>query len=405
MSRQTASGRQNISKVQNLIANSETYSGYTQTAVTLTANTTDTTDPFGNNNATKMTDIATTNAHRIFTTTGVLFGTYTLSAYVKAGTLSWFSIDINDNITAWFNVSNGTLGSAAGGVEGTILSTSITSVGNGWYRCAMVVKNLFGNLTFSAAFNLANANAALVYTGTGTGTAYLFGTQVINGNWAGPYTKTTGSTVNPNSPIRWLPLATRSNVAQSENLIEFSEAFTNGIYTASNATMTASTLANPLNGAVTASTFTDSVDGSPQAHVIENTTSNFTSGTYTISLYAKAIAGSNCWIVIGGDSVSSCYFNLNTGSFGSLANFSGLAFGSTNLGNGWYRIWTSFTNNTGSHGAPAIVSSTADGSLTYTGTGTQRFYLYGLQVNRASGPVIYAATTSSILSGPSRLIA
>jgi hypothetical protein len=85
----------------------------------------------GTNNAWLLQATNTTQAR--LTQTQTTNGLQTFSVYAKAGTSNFLILEKPNTGTylAWFNLSNGTLGTVTGG------TATITSVGNGWYRCAI----------------------------------------------------------------------------------------------------------------------------------------------------------------------------------------------------------------------------------------------------------------------------
>jgi hypothetical protein len=95
---------------------------------------------------------------------------YTHSIYAKAAERSWLVLSIQTNYT-FFDLSNGTVGTNAAGNTATI-----TSVGNGWYRCSITrtatAANNFGLM------RLATADNTVSYTGDGTSGIYIWGAQL-----------------------------------------------------------------------------------------------------------------------------------------------------------------------------------------------------------------------------------
>ena len=63
-------------------------------------------------------------------------GVQTYSVYVKKGTLNWVRIRVNATVTAqsYFDLENGVVGT----IQAGLISRSIESVGNGWFRCSIV---------------------------------------------------------------------------------------------------------------------------------------------------------------------------------------------------------------------------------------------------------------------------
>ena len=74
-------------------------------------------------------------------------GVQVFSVYAKAGSVDWVRINLSGVGNRFFNISNGTIGSA-GSLEGTI-----TSAGNGWYRISIL-----GNGSSSAPLIFPSSN-------------------------------------------------------------------------------------------------------------------------------------------------------------------------------------------------------------------------------------------------------
>ena len=109
---------------------------------TVTANTT--TAPDGTTTADSMA--ATASVSYIYTTdisSNIAGRTCTFSCYVKAGTNNFVALNFQGSVNSWvtaiYNLSTGLVTQTANGSSGlaTLTSTSITSVGNGWYRCVI----------------------------------------------------------------------------------------------------------------------------------------------------------------------------------------------------------------------------------------------------------------------------
>jgi len=107
-------------------------------------------------------------------------GAYTYSAYLKAGTKNWgfLRVDGVSIKTAYFNLQNGTLGTASG------CTSSILSVGGGWYRCSIT----FTDSVTIARIYVADANNDL--SGT-SGNILIQAAQLVEGTDAKPYFATT----------------------------------------------------------------------------------------------------------------------------------------------------------------------------------------------------------------------
>jgi hypothetical protein len=106
-------------------------------------------------------------------------GTYTQSFYVKDGYSGWVCLYTNSGTMAncsagWFNLTTGTVGSvtSVGSFSGT--TSTMTNVGNGWYRCSITfTKPLTANSTFSITAAADNSFATNI-----GGYIYAWGAQL-----------------------------------------------------------------------------------------------------------------------------------------------------------------------------------------------------------------------------------
>jgi hypothetical protein len=128
---------------------------------------------------------------RAFTTSAVI---YSITIFAKAGTRNWLQLRISDGTNlhaAFFNLSTGAVGTVTASAVATI-----TSIGNGWYRCSVtppsaVLASASGYMqyAFGSADNTPN------YTGNGTGNMFIWGAQAEAGAFATPYIPTVASQI------------------------------------------------------------------------------------------------------------------------------------------------------------------------------------------------------------------
>ena len=316
-------------------------------------------------------------------------GVATLTVYAKEGTTNWMRLTHGGN-TAYFDLSgSGAVGATSNGIDQTI-----TSVGNGWFRC-----------TLTANRTVAGQVPIYPYTAEGdtsglTDSIYIQDAQLNQGLVAYPYLETTTATVYSglleNTPrLDWsngVPAVLVEE--QRTNLITQSEYFNYSGYT------------------TFASTFTDNATTSPEglqnaAEMIGDGTTGSTffrenlavpsTGQYTYSLFAKYKANSdatNIYLNFADYSSGngSCFFDIENGVKGTE---SGVTGGIEEYGNGWYRcyITTNFTDGADLSGRVQFYLADSSESLFFTpNNANAEAYFYGIQVEEGSYPTSYIPT-------------
>lgn len=181
--------------------NSSLYSNdVTQTGWTLGGLTTSTptTSPDGTANAVLLLEDSSTGFHRAFRVITTTSAAWTTSAYFKKAGRDWVWLRMSDSggiKYAWFNISNGTIGTVQSG-----LTAKITNAGNGFYRCEITATTA-ANGSAAIIFGTADANDGLSFTGDPTKGIYFFGFQVEQGTPATSYIPTTTGTVTRNPDV------------------------------------------------------------------------------------------------------------------------------------------------------------------------------------------------------------
>ena len=185
-----------------------------------------------------------------------------------------------------------------------------------------------------------------------------------------------------------------SRYDNKENQARYSEDFTNAIWIDHNSTQSANTIANPVDGAVTADTIIETAAVTTIHGVRYASFTTFSGVSYRFSIYLKAKERTFADINIGGSGFTSgdIFINLSAGTITSETVTGTPTIES--VGNGWHRV--SHTMTATSSGTPNfyILSCAVADNYTYTGDGTSGFYAYGFQIQRSSADTDYVSTTN-----------
>lgn len=332
----------------NLLVRSQEFdnASWTKANITVTANSvaapdgTVTADSF-----TESTDGGVTS-HFIYQGATLAAGAvYTYSIYAKASAtnrlLTLYATDSASSVfvNVSFNLNTGVVaftGSGAG---------TITSVGNGWYRCTVTgtATAAGSGLIWLWSKNLSGVD----YTGNGSLVAYIWGAQLSVGPYALDYTPTTSAAVyGPRFDYDPVTLAARGLLVEESrtNLVTYSEQFDNAAWTKyGSTTVTANSVASP-DGTISADLLTSAGTGGTPNVIRQFVT--VTSGVpYTMSVYAKRASTNFIFLQsLMTGSGSQSFFNLLTGTVASQG--AGHTASIQNVGNGWYRCIVTYTTST-----------------------------------------------------------
>jgi len=330
-----------------------------------TVDVNDTTAPDGTLTAEKITESGGAGIQNIYQSIASLLSDipYTLSVYVKAGTQSNVGVYFTkagggeEHIHATFNLATGATGETdVGTTSGTIVSSSITAVGDGWYRCVLAGRVTETTLYFgvtplpTATGNTFDSSGEVSYTGTGK-TIFVWGAQLNRGTVPTDYLVTTtaarmGLAIDYHSGSYGLlvePAATNLHI-QSINILN-----SQGAWGDTQATSARNATA-PDGVANTATTITPTSTVTGGGVQTVNAPVTAASTTYAASCYFKAGVSGFGYISIGDRNGTRNRYarviNLSDGSLGDSNSVnsptSPFAY-SESVGNGWYRLVVGFT--------------------------------------------------------------
>ena len=266
----------------NLFTYSEEFNNAYWSKVDVSINSNVINSPNGTLTADKLVENTANNVHLVNTpNASVPTGTNTLSVYAKADTRNWILLYLFDGVlgslTAYFNVSNGTLGNVPSG-----LTASIDSVGNGWYRCSITRNQANSG---NGGYGLASADNVASYAGNGTSGAYFWGAQLVSGTSAKEYFPTTDRLNIPRLDYTNGSCPSILVEPQRTNLVLYSEEFDNAYWSKIGTSISANNVIAP-DGTLTADTMEISASTS---RMLPTLTTG--SGTYTVSCYIKRLTG------------------------------------------------------------------------------------------------------------------
>jgi hypothetical protein len=208
----------------------------------------------------------------------------------------------------------------------------------------------------------------------------------------------TNDSTNANASMVLTPAGTGSVLLNGtgQNLVTYSQDYTNAVWTKGNVTATASGATAP-DGTTTAITVLETVTNG--THSLSTTTplTSVSGLNYTISFYLKA-NGRNYCAIYEGVSAKGKFFNITAGGGGSvLGNLIGAPVSAAlvYVGNDWYRA--SIVVTVGTLLTPAIYLSTDGTTFSYAGNVSLGIYAWGTQVEIGNTLNAYVPTTTAAI--------
>ncbi|MEK9895383.1 MAG: LamG-like jellyroll fold domain-containing protein [Burkholderiaceae bacterium] len=344
---------------------------------------------------------------------------YTAVAHLKAGTASHGYLTIRTDGTnlyagALLDFSAGTISVTAAGM--TSQSGTVTALGSGWFKVTVTA-------TSSSSLGSPNVNIGVsdgtaigsygraVWSPVGTETLYAWGAQLSTTGTKVYDSPTTTQIARSYAPsLKYVTPATGGMArfehsatdgqsagtslgilveSQSSNLVPHSADFSN--WSATRSQVESSVAVGP-DGTLSADRFVeDSSELGSNSHYMQSNFTTSNSTQYTMSVYAKHGGGANryCQLRVMGVGSGFAFANFDlsngthVGSNGSILD----GYSISAVGNGWYRLTMTFTNNSsgGTVNGMGIVLAAANSEMhQYTSDDYSGFLLYGAQCETGS---------------------
>lgn len=400
----------NPTTVKNLLGYTEHFdnAAWTKSNATITSGFT---DIYGQPFAQKLVESTATGVHEINQTVSLLNTPICISVYAKVGERSKFRLDMTDLVTgdafADFDLTAVSATSNSNGSWSNVLA-SISSIGNGWYRCSLIATKGAGT-SANAKLQLSNG-AAISYTGDGTSGIYIFGAQLSDSASVDPYVyqpvaaPSSVAYYGPRFDYDPVTLAPKGLLIEEQrtNLLTYSEQFDNAAWVKNAATVTANATVSP-DGVADADMVTDNAVNT--GHAVYGTTLSIVAATtYTTSVYLKA--GTLRYVSLRGESTGTSAYpwvtvDLQTGTVNANAAVTSSSISSA--GNGWYRVALTFVSSASQANGNMVIAasnvSTAPATASvlgnaYAGTGST-FYVWGAGLEPGSFATSYIPTVAS----------
>jgi hypothetical protein len=401
-------GTQTAKAEENLLLRSQEFdnAAWTKTNSTVTANST--TAPDGTSTAEKVaSSVTTTTAVRVnqasFSTASG--SSYVLSVFAKKDDINFVVLlDATTNKGKYFNLDTGAVGLDEGGAPA---ASSITSFGNGWYRCSITVT---ASTTLGARIYLSSTDGTLSYAATSGQGIFLWGAQLEQRSAVTAYTPTTTQPITNYIPVLQTAAAgvarfehnpiTGESLGllieeQRSNLLVRSEEFDNAAWTKLRSSIVANTVVAP-DGALTGDKLVE--NSTNASHLVFQSLSGTTIGTsYTYSFYAKKAERTFVQIYTSSPDVSTDPF-VNFDLTNGTATVSGTVTAFiTPVGNGWYRCGVTVVAAAGglTIAITLATSSSFGRNGSYQGDGYSGIYIWGVQLEAGAFPTSYIPTVAS----------
>jgi hypothetical protein len=309
---------------------------------------------------------------------------YTQFVYMKSAGFQWaalYKFDGNTGTAAWFDLTNGVLGTVASGV-----TASIENAGGGWWKCSITQQHVSTNYLYIHIYPT-DGNNSIAATPSGTNGIYIWGANINLGSTARPYQPTTDRLGYP--PIDYENGKGKLlQEPQRTNLVLYSQQFNiSGWNQYNSATVTANTAISP--------------DGTQNAYTLNVATTGYSglyrsfsggTGVATVSGFFKKGTIDYIILINTSGTVGVAWFNLANGTIGTVVG--GYTATIEPFKDGWYKC--SVTGPSQLIAIWQIAGATSDNNVTPAYAGN--IYIWGAQVEAGGFSTSYIPTTSATVT-------
>jgi hypothetical protein len=390
---------------------------------TLSVGSNATTAPDGTSTADSLTAASGSGTHHLYNGSPLSHsaGVNTWSAYVKDSTARYVILSITQGGSSWAAiVADLQLGTITltddSSANAVYTSSSITSVGSGWYRLTLTVtigttQNFYTQLSLASGGTPTLGDGVETWSAAGTEVAYFWGVQSNKGPIATPYLATT-TAARIGIPQSYDAAAAQYGILvepAATNLGLSSEALGNSDWNFVNVTVADNDTTAP-DATTTAEKITAN-SGNADHTLYSDQVTTSASTAYTYSIYLKAGTNQYASISIAGNATANRWIaavvDLTNGTITQTsAGAGGTYVGSSiaSIGGGWHRV-----SLTGSHGDSAshmqvgVVNSGTpsignSATFVWNPAGTETVYAWGTQLELGSVATSYIPTLGSTVT-------
>ena len=325
-------------------------------------------------------------------------GVSTSSIYLKAGNANfvYFRVGGGTSQGGFINLTNGSVSD----LLNSPIEIKATSVGNGWFRCVVVVNTSLTNVRYYVGDSAGSTSSNI------GSFVYIQDAQLEIGLAASPYIPTTTTSAQAGVLENTPRLNYTTGVANPylllepsrSNLFPQSEYYASGAWTIQAISTTANAVVSPEGLQNASKLIPNSGTGGNRS-----LGKGFTglSGIHTFSTFAKAGEYGYVSLRLRNGPSAFVMFDLNDGSIHNENNNAQSVAGSAKIedyGNGWYRCSVSFdpsgSATVGDLFPSLSVGITGDETFNWDGDGVSGIYIYGMQFEAGSYAASYIPTYS-----------